>query len=253
MSAASFLKKMRDMGLTIDQAVELMEAWEEGSAASMPVYDPREAKRAYDRERMRAKRDGEKVVRQSCDSRNDIGDVTPETKVSPEPPSKTQTPTPPSPPKGGSSPKSIKAIDPESPGPGRPISEVVDEIWTISPPRARQRSSRADIERALRAAVARGGTETRIVAALRAYYASEDATKDDGRFAKGAHVVLRADRWEAFEDAPSAMPLVRPDEDPWPRRMLHWRKAQYWNSEWGPKPGKPGCLVPAHLLQEQAA
>jgi len=43
------------------------------------------------------------------------------------------------------------------------------------------------------------------------------------------------------------------DGDPWPRRMLGWRASAYWNSEWGPKPGKPGYLGPPLKAEEKAA
>jgi hypothetical protein len=47
---AAALKKMRDLGLTLDQAIEIAEAWEEGSARPVPMLDATaERKRARDR------------------------------------------------------------------------------------------------------------------------------------------------------------------------------------------------------------
>jgi uncharacterized protein YdaU (DUF1376 family) len=57
--------------------------------------------------------------------------------------------------------------------------------------------------------------------------------------------VLKAMGW-----APKA-PQIQPSEevgDPWSRRLLNWRVNGYWNSEWGPKPDKPGYLGPAQEL-----
>ena len=38
---------------------------------------------------------------------------------------------------------------------------------------------------------------------------------------------------------------------PWPQRVAGFRKSQFWNvNHWGPKPGEPGCRVPAELLAD---
>lgn len=87
---AAALKKMRDMGLSIEQAIELAEVMEEGFAQPVPSYsDALERKRARDAERMRIKREQE---RQSRDVASDTSD-TPSSPPSfpPEPP---QLPTP---------------------------------------------------------------------------------------------------------------------------------------------------------------
>lgn len=59
---------------------------------------------------------------------------------------------------------------------------------------------------------------------------------------------------ECWADA-SAEPS-RPDPpsaDPWPNRLTRWRAAAYWNSEWGPRPGKPGYRGPPLALGAEAA
>src|SRR4051794_6080916 len=41
-----------------------------------------------------------------------------------------------------------------------------------------------------------------------------------------------------------------PDERAkWQARLRSWRKSRFWLSLWGAKPGEPGCLAPADLLQ----
>lgn len=49
--------------------------------------------------------------------------------------------------------------------------------------------------------------------------------------------------------APSPAKVVADfgDED-WRRNLDFYRRKQMWSAEWGPEPGKPNCLVPAHLL-----
>lgn len=56
--------------------------------------------------------------------------------------------------------------------------------------------------------------------------------------------VLKAIGW-----APKIQGSIPPEpEDPWPRRMLRWNTGGYWNSDWGPKPGKPGFLGPQQAV-----
>ncbi len=42
-------------------------------------------------------------------------------------------------------------------------------------------------------------------------------------------------------------------DDGWRRRMAHWRDKATWSPRWGPPPGKPGCLVPDHIVAEPGA
>ncbi len=129
----------------------------------------------------------------------------------------------------------------------------VDAIWEITPRRGRERSSRKDIERALSSAVRRGHSPADVLRGLKAYYAGEDATKDDGRYAKGCHVMIENDRWEAFaptvgDDEPARVPV-----DPWRSRVQAFADPsnRYWNAtDWGPLPGKPGCKASAVILAE---
>lgn len=40
--------------------------------------------------------------------------------------------------------------------------------------------------------------------------------------------------------------------DEWGKRLAVWKQSRTWAQGWGPKPGEPGCLVPADLLKAAA-
>lgn len=132
----------------------------------------------------------------------------------------------------------------------------VDQAWEITPRSARTRTSRKDIQAALQSAARRGKRPDDIIAGLRAYYASSDATKDGGQFAKGAHRIIANDRWEGFVDGQTPLEALAASapEDPaalWRRRMGWLADGSVpWRDEWGPRPGKPACTVPADILRE---
>lgn len=150
-------------------------------------------------------------------------------------------------------PQKEKAAPLAKPLPAEPVRSLavwVSEIWEITPRPGRERSGRRDLENALKAAQRRGEDLAKVKLGLVGYFGSEDATKAAGQFCKGVHVVISSGRWEAFVGAGNTDP-PEPD-DPWRERMLRWSMNQYWNSEWGPKPGKPGCLAPKDLLDRAA-
>lgn len=128
---------------------------------------------------------------------------------------------------------------------------IVDRIWNAAPPKARERSSRKDVERTLAAAIKRGGEPDAITKALNAYWRSEDATKNDAAYAKGIHRMIEGDRWKGWETATAA--TAQPVDAPvnWEWRMAQFRGPdRVWiESMWGPAPGRDGCLVPAELLE----
>ncbi len=131
----------------------------------------------------------------------------------------------------------------------------VDAIWSIASPVSRQRSGRKDVERALQAAVRRGHHPSRVLSGLKGYFASPEATRDGGQFAKGVHRMIEADRWEVFAEPVAAAPQLfdeaDPQDDPWRRRVREFQRNGFWNQlDWGPKPGRPGCAAPADLLAE---
>lgn len=45
---------------------------------------------------------------------------------------------------------------------------------------------------------------------------------------------------------PAAAPAPVSEADEWAGRLRRWERSQYWDvTEWGPKPGQPGCRLPA--------
>lgn len=132
-------------------------------------------------------------------------------------------------------------------------SGLVDQVWGLAPSTSRTRSSRKDVERTLRAALKRGAKPDEIVAGLRAYFASPDASKDDGAYAKGVHRMIEADRWRDWA-TPASPPASDDGEGAtgWAWRLRQFRGPdRVWvESMWGPRPGQPGCLCPAELLEQ---
>lgn len=133
----------------------------------------------------------------------------------------------------------------------------VDEAWAVTPPKARGRTSRADVTDALRAAAQRGKRPEDVINGLKAYYASREATRDDGEYAKGAHRIIAKDRWESFVGDAALVAncnAVETEDDRnarWDRRVADYRKAWTWNEvDWGPKPGREGCKAPAWILEK---
>lgn len=238
---AAALRKMLDKGLTLGDALEIAEAIEEGYARATPMVDvAAERRRAKDRERKRNVRG----MSAECPRIS-------EERVPPTPPSE-NNPLPPL--KGEVSPI-VEAVPPEKPNAetAKPLSFWVSALWEITPRIGRERSGRQALEKSLKAAIRRGDDPAVIRDGVAGYYAGPDATKAQGQFAQGVHIVVSSGKWEAFvEDKPDAGPDP-PDTDPWPKRLREFRRNGFWNAtDWGPKPGKPGCLAPKALLDQAA-
>ena len=75
-----------------------------------------------------------------------------------------------------------------------PKTELADRIWGLQPPKHR-RSTRPDVRKAVDAALRRGADPADLEAACRAYYRLPASREDEGKFAKGAHRIIEADRW----------------------------------------------------------
>ncbi len=133
----------------------------------------------------------------------------------------------------------------------------VEAAWAVTSKKGRARSSRADILTALQAAARRGKAPEAVIAGLAAYYASPEATKGGGEFAKGAHRIIANDRWESFVEsvtpleAIAASALADPNEV-WRKRVkAYLHGSGFWNTtDWEAQPGRPGCIVPAEVLRE---
>lgn len=219
--SAAVLRKMVEMGLTLEQAAELAEAWEAAPAAEGDNAASR--KRARDAARMREKREAERLSRDvAATVAGDTCDT--EQKSSPGPPKKT---TPPSPPKGGSSPTATES------DPSPSLDDLVEQIWSLQPKRYR-RSTRPDVRTALEPQL-RKHPFAEVFAACRAYYALPDSQKSDGEFAMGAAKLLKAGRWRDF--APRPEPPAGPvSEVEAARRLRHYRDTGEWKEAWGPRP-----------------
>lgn len=130
----------------------------------------------------------------------------------------------------------------------KPVSVEVEAVWSIAPRQARERSSRADVETALTAALARGHALPDILAGLKAAYASGSYQGDK---AKGVHRLIQNDRWASFVEAAN-IPTAW-DDGRWSAVVALNREEGWWQDSLGPPPGQPGCRVPAHLIERQAA
>jgi hypothetical protein len=133
----------------------------------------------------------------------------------------------------------------------------VEAVWEITPTKSRQRStSKAQVERSLGAAYKRGHTLEQILGGLKGYFASREATRENGQYIKGVHRMIENDRWLEFS-AKAPVHHMAP-ASPWPRRLHEWVTRSEWDDAgWGPRPGQPGCKAPAdeaaQALAERAA
>lgn len=141
------------------------------------------------------------------------------------------------------------------------LHKAVELIWAKASKIGRQRSSKEDIASGLRAALGRGHAMETVLRGLGAYFASEDATKDDGAFQRGPHVMLAKDRFLGFLDEPPARPPadaptagVGSSEEPGPLLQRTWMKlfqqGMAWTPDRGPQPGRHGCRVADEIQRE---
>ncbi|KQW79730.1 YdaU family protein [Brevundimonas sp. Root1279] len=157
-------------------------------------------------------------------NKTDVANAT----VLPEHSSDIRYQTPSSPPGGTKSPKAT--------------SDQVEAIWSQCPPKARERSSRADVELELNSALRRGKSVDQVLAGLLAAYRSDTYAGDR---AKGIHRLIMKDRWASFTEAagsPSDAPartfdgppelraaVVRERDEDYARRWIdhycRWRPA----------------------------
>jgi len=89
--------------------------------------------------------------------------------------------------------------------PSLSLSPEAAAIWSAAPRLARQRSSQDEVAVALLAAVGRGHDPARVLAGVKAAYAS---SVFEGQHAKGVHRLIEHDRWASFLDEPQAAEAV---------------------------------------------
>jgi hypothetical protein len=205
------LKRMREMGLTFDQAIELVE---------MMATNGR-SKGAERQARYRAKKRTSVTSDVTGDDNSDASPPLSSLSLSPTPPNQNSPiPSPPYSP----------------PAPRKPSKADLDAIWAITPAIGRQRSGRGDLERSLTAAMRRGANPADVLAGIRAAYASPSYSGD---MAKGVHRLIEGDRWQSFVDDD-----VGPD---WEALVGLWRQTGRWASALGPPPDHPETQVPQQL------
>src|SRR4051812_15847080 len=160
MSVVAFIKNMRGMGFSLEDAVRAAEAYE---AAQDPAPTMKTARQQRNQRYYEGHKASEKRLKASY---SDVSDASPpEEKVSPTPPSKTQTPTPFTPLKGGVSPSRI--------------AELAETVWALQPVvGGKRKCTRPDVAKAAKAAVNRGGALDEIETACRAFYALPGCTED---------------------------------------------------------------------------
>ena len=111
-------------------------------------------------------------------------------------------------------------IKPERSAPVRQAD--VDRIWAEAPKMARERSSRADVCKALKAAVGRGATVDQISAAVLRYHGSPQATKEECRAMRGLHRSIQEDRWKDW--ALQIIAIDNAGEPMSPEQFAEWRR-----------------------------
>lgn len=127
---------------------------------------------------------------------------------------------------------------PPNPNPNPPIVPPAlaasKAIWAETPKIGRQRSGLKDLEKAVTAAVRRGGDPDQIQSACRAYYANQDP-----EYAKGVHRLIENDRWR--EHLPDE-PVVTAED--LAAAVALWRSTGRWSRHLGPPPDQPGTRAP---------
>lgn len=144
----------------------------------------------------------------------------------------------------------------ENQSPEPPAIAIADLIWEDSPRVARGRSGKAAVVKALKAAVSRRKDPAAIRAALRTYYASHDATKNDGQYAKGVHRMIEEDRWEAHYQGSADIHEIDSDLMPSLKRQRRWMEEWTHHPSWwkyGPRgdaPDGPHCRISDAVMAE---
>lgn len=154
---------------------------------------------------------------------------------------------------------------PHKPPKGASVEDAdVEAVWAMGSKASRTRSSKAELAKAMEARVRKGLDAASIRSGVAGYLATDDQTRDDGKFQQGIHRVVAGDRWLSFaEDDPpplfrSAPPVdeIGSLEAPGPRRQRSWMRdwcdspAQWREHERGPRPGQVGCRVWPEIQRE---
>jgi hypothetical protein len=125
----------------------------------------------------------------------------------------------------------------------RPWSEAFQAAWGALPDAMRRRAKSRDKVWPQWAKVADRIGENRLLGALRRYLDEDPDVERTG--GPGLQTWLSDGRWEHWLPPE---PAALGDED-WRARLELLETAGRWGDAWGPRPGEPDCLVPAHLLR----
>lgn len=216
---AATLEDMRAAGIPSDQILDVAIAMlhrQEDEAAQRRA-EKREAARIRKAKSRKSKEAVTNVTVTECDARD----------------KKESPPTPPkekiykNPPKGGQ-----KA----------PIDELAAEVWALWPKRGRERSSQKQVRSAY-AGVLKAHEHPAVLAAIKRYLKTPDATKEGGEYVPALH------RWLSTERFTSYLDQAEPPPD-WPKFVKGCREFGFWTDTLGPKPGEPGCKAPAEIQRE---
>ena len=119
---------------------------------------------------------------------------------------------------------------------------VRDEIWTLWPLTGRRRSSQKKALSAI-ASLLKDYSPQSIVDGVKAYLASDEAKKGEGKFVPGVDRWLRDEKFAEWAKSDSV------GETDWRGEIALYRDHGKWRPE-GPPPGKPGCRAPESLIAD---
>lgn len=201
---ADLMRRMAAAGAPIEAIAIAVEAIQSGNQEI-------EQRRKAERERKQRQR-----ARQSRDSHGTVTgqseDASPETKVSPTPPSKTQTPSPPySPP---------------------PPTADFDAFWSEYPSKVGKGAARTAFSRAVK----RIGGSNALAVLLAAMRRDRDTKRWREGFIPNPATWLNQDRWEDGVDPTARPPPVEVTQDVLDERIRHYRETGEWRQTWGPEP-----------------
>lgn len=148
--------------------------------------------------------------------------------------------------------------------------DLADRLWQASPKAARKRSGKDSLARACEATLKRGADPDAVCAAAAAYYADDQQTREESRYAMGVHRLIEQDRWrewattsaddsglDAFADvtvAPSPARVEQITARAHRAWMEDWSRGFRWDEDVrGPAPGQAGCRVGPDLQREFGA
>lgn len=203
------LQKMRAVGLSLDDAIELALMWEEGVERQV----------SSSALRMRRKRERDANPSQcdvTCDAQS----------LSPSP----SSPTPPS----STNPIQLPPIVPQKAKPKaaeKPpsVDALVEKLWMAGNQASRTRSGRADLRKAVSLAVKAGATAEALEASVKAH------CREAGDHAKGLHRLINGEHWRDYGPKPpaTAAPILPEIEE---QRIRHLRDTGEWREAWGERP-----------------